>query len=606
MNRIRVLGDILISKIAAGEVVERPASVLKEFVENSLDAGAKKIVVELDSGGKRLVKVSDNGCGMSRDDALLSVERHATSKITDEKGLASINTFGFRGEALPSIASVSRFSLTTRPHDADVGTRIEIEGGKIRDVKDVGCSAGTTVEARSLFFNTRPRLKFLKTNETELSRSANAARAAATANPDVDFEISHNGRNLLRFPAGTLEQRVSGVLGKTELYAIGAQSGAGIEIAGFLCSPSDGLSSMTRLYCYVNGRYVRDRFLSRVVMECFGRVFDRGRYPQGAVFLTIPSEEVDVNVHPAKHEVRFRSPGDVASAMRSAIDSFLSSAPWMTGREKAVKGAVEDFLSEKDRNPGAFYKPFSRTQSGGRHSFREVPDAKPGPQTGFAGFDSEPYGASAQPETSVLPKPEVEGFFSKLNVLGQAGGLYIVCEAQGGLVIIDQHAAHERVNFERLKSSYSSAGRLAAQKLLIPEIIEMRREDAVLFPVFKETMGRIGLNAEMFGEGAVRLESLPAILNCSSGRDLFADIFAELSETGSSVLPDRIDKKTEHILATMACHKSVRAGYVLADSEIKSLLSLMDKCESPHFCPHGRPVAVNVTYGSLEKMFKRK
>ncbi len=348
MNRIRILDDILISKIAAGEVVERPASVLKEFIENSLDAGAKKISIELDSGGKRLVKVTDDGCGMSRDDALLSIERHATSKIKDESSLASINTFGFRGEALPSVASVSRLFLTTRPRDEESGTRIAVEGGKIKDVKDTGCPAGTTVEARSLFFNTRPRLKFLKTNETELSRSANVARSAAIANPGVDFEVSHNGRNLFLFPPEDLERRVSGVIGKTRLYGIEASDGDALKVAGFLCSPSDGVSSMTRLYCYVNGRYVRDRFVNKVVMECFGRTFDKGRYPQGAIFITVSPEEVDVNVHPTKHEVRFRSPGSVAAVIKMAIESLLSSAPWMTGRERAVEQSVEKFLREND------------------------------------------------------------------------------------------------------------------------------------------------------------------------------------------------------------------------------------------------------------------
>ncbi len=603
MSQIQILDDILISKIAAGEVVERPASVLKEFIENSLDAGAKKISICLDSGGKRLVRVTDDGSGMSREDALLSIERHATSKIRDENGLGSISTFGFRGEALPSIASVSRFSLTTRLRNENTGTRIEVEGGKIRDVKDTGCPAGTTVEARSLFFNMRPRLKFLKTNETELSRSANVARSAAIANPEVEFEVLHNGRNLLRFAPESLERRVGDVMGKIKLYGIEARGGD-IEVRGFLCSPSDGFSSMTRLYCYVNGRYVRDRLVNKIVMESFGRTFDRGRYPQGAIFITIPPAEVDVNVHPTKHEVRFRFPDTVASAIRTAIESLLSQAPWMTGYAKSVEGAVESFLRERGDGPGGYAEQFSsrmrsRGEKSGRIFHEKTADS--------GGVDSGSPGVSPEAEMTAVPTPSgVDGFFSKLNVAGQAGGLYIICDGDDGLVIIDQHAAHERVNFERLKKSYGSENCLAAQKLLIPEIIEMAPDDVALFGRFKGAMSAMGFNAEAFGENAVKLESLPAILSCPSGRDLFIDILTELNETDCSALPGKLDKKTEHILATMACHKSIRAGYALGNPEVATLLSDVDKCESPHFCPHGRPVAVNISYGALEKMFKRK
>ncbi|QMU56419.1 MAG: DNA mismatch repair endonuclease MutL [Candidatus Mycalebacterium zealandia] len=600
MSRIRVLDDILISKISAGEVIERPASVLKEFIENSLDAGAKRISVDLDSGGKRLVRVSDDGCGMSREDALLSIERHATSKIKDEKELASVGTFGFRGEALPSIAGVSRFSLTTRPAQERVGVAIEVEGGKFKGAKDAGCPVGTTVEARSLFFNTRPRLKFLKTNETELSRCSEVARSAAVANPEVDFEVLHNGRNFLRFPRADIQNRVKAVLKNVPLHAVGASSTNGkIKISGFLCAPSDGFSSMTRLYCYVNGRYLRDRFINRVVMECFGRVFEARRYPQGALFIEIPPEDVDVNVHPTKHEVRFLSPGAVAAAIRSAVQDLLSLAPWMTGQKQhagAPTGAK--FFQEKPDN----YR--KHTAGAGTDEIRN-------PAGRSAGFDFP--SSQSPPRTDDLPATAEsfpasggEGFFSSLKVLGQAGDLYIVCESEKGLVVIDQHAAHERVNFERFKNSYKTDGTLLAQKLLIPEIVEIRPEEAVLFGRFESQMKKLGLNAELFGAAAVRIESVPAIISGASAKQLFVDVLSELDKTGLSELPGEIDRKTEDVLATMACHRSIRAGYVMENSEIRSLLSAMDKCEIPHFCPHGRPVAMDMTYGSLEKMFKRK
>lgn len=598
MSNIRILDDILISKIAAGEVIERPASVLKEFIENSLDAGAKKISVDLDSGGKRLVRVSDDGCGMSREDALLSIERHATSKIKDEKDIASPGTFGFRGEALPSIAGVSRFSLTTRPADGRTGTAMEVEGGKFKGAKDAGRPAGTTVEARSLFFNTRPRLKFLKTNETELSRCSEVARSAAVANPDVDFEILHNGRDLLHFPRTDIENRVKTVLGKIPLYAVEDSSADGkIKISGFLCAPSDGFSSMTRLYCYVNGRYLRDRFINRVVMDCFGRVFEARRYPQGALFIEIPPGDVDVNVHPTKHEVRFVSPGSVAAVIRSAVESLLSLAPWMTGYKKGVSLAVKRFLGEKSPSYA------ERTVFAGARQ----KDRKSSPD-GSARLDLPASGDMRQ--TGVGESLQItggeEGFFSSLKILGQAGGLYIVCEGEKGLVVIDQHAAHERVNFERLKNGYKTDGALLAQKILIPEIVEIRPEEAVLFDRFEGQMKKLGMNAEPFGAGAVRIESIPAIISGANPKRLFIDVLRELNETGLDELPGEVDKKTENVLATMACHKSIRAGYAMEGTEIKSLFSAMDKCETPHFCPHGRPVAVDMTYSSLEKMFKRK
>ncbi|MGI9558568.1 MAG: DNA mismatch repair endonuclease MutL [Thermodesulfobacteriota bacterium] len=597
MSSVQVLDDILISKIAAGEVVERPASVLKEFLENSLDAGADKISVEIDSGGKRLVRVSDNGCGMSRDDAILCIERHATSKITDESDLASIGTFGFRGEALPSIAAVSKFSLTTRTGESDTGTAIEVEGGKAVSVKDAGCPAGTTVEARSLFFNTRPRLKFLKTDETELSWCAAVARSLAVANPEVDFEVSHNGRVMFRFAPGDIESRVRDVAGNVKLYPFGTAAPEGeTGISGFLCAPQGGFSSLARLYCYVNGRYVRDRFVNRILMDCFKRTFDKGRYPQGAVFITVPPGGVDVNVHPTKHEVRFISTGAVAGAVRAAVEEFLSQAPWITGGEGAPSGKAPQggyTQMEEGGTTKTFFGEDGVSQKPSQQSFGNIPQS------------AAPAFPPAEQELPLSPERE-HGFFSRLKIVGQAGAFYIICESRDGIVLIDQHAAHERVNFERFRNAYRENGALSAQRLLIPEIIEMRPEEMALFGRFEGKMRSMGLNAEMFGESAVRLESLPAIISCTDGKTLFIDILEEMSGTQCPEAAGELDKKTENVLATIACHKSIRAGYSMEETEIKSLLAEMDSCESPHFCPHGRPVAVNLTYGGLEKMFRRK
>ncbi|MCY4042788.1 MAG: DNA mismatch repair endonuclease MutL [Candidatus Dadabacteria bacterium] len=591
MSQIRLLDKILISKIAAGEVVERPAAALKELLENSIDAGAERISVELEAGGKRLIGVSDDGCGMSREDAVMSIERHTTSKISDESDLEAVETFGFRGEALASIAAVSRFSLKTRARGETAGTEVSVEGGNVTNVSDSGCPDGTTVTARSLFFNTRPRLKFLKTDETELSRAVAVVRAAAVANPDVGFEVSHNGKNLFRLPPADIEQRVADVVGKAALYPFGFSGGGKTEVSGFVCAPADGFSSMDRLYCHVNGRYVRDRFLNRILMDGFGRVFEKGRYPQGAIFVTVAPDEVDVNVHPAKREVRFLSPGAVAAAVKSAVAAFLSSAPWL--KPAAAKSTAPPAAPPSSR-------PFSEVSAPRSYA--------PAPRLGRSA--SRPAAPASAPVSETLPLAALEsggGFFSGLNIVGQAGGLYIVCESPDGIILIDQHAAHERVNFEKFKNAYTKDGKIPAQRLLVPDVVEMRPGDAALFSRFRGKMEAMGLAAEEFGDGAARLLTVPALVSCSDGARLFVDTLAALDESDCPEETGAIDAGTENVLATMACHDSIRAGYSMGDKkEIRSLLAAMDGCESPNFCPHGRPVCVHLSHGDLEKMFKRK
>lgn len=604
MSRIQLLDKTLISKIAAGEVVERPASALKELLENSLDAGAQRITVELEAGGKRLIAVSDDGCGMPREDAVLSIERHATSKISDESDLEAVGTFGFRGEALASLAAVSHFSLKTRARGETAGTEVTVEGGEVTGVSDSGCPDGTTVTARSLFFNTRPRRKFLKADQTELSKSAAVVRAAAVANPDVGFELSNNGKAVFSFPPSDLRRRVADVVGKIPLYPFGSPGGGGkAEVSGFICAPGDGFSSMERLYCHVNGRYVRDRFLNRMLLESFGRVFaghgSGGRYPRGAVFVTVAPDEVDVNVHPAKLEVRFLSPGAVVATVRQAVAGFLSSAPWLKPEvpESAPAGAPAPGNSGSVRR--------AAETPGGRSYAPRPSAAAPPPPDRSVPRKTVPESAVSEGLGFDAPAPR-KGFFSSLNIIGQAGGLYIVCESPGGLVIIDQHAAHERVNFERFKNAYAGDGRLPAQKLLVPEVIELRPEDAAIFPRFTGKLEAMGLAAEEFGDGAARLTTVPALVSCKDGARLFVDTLAALAESDCPEEVGEIDAKTENVLATMACHDSIRAGYSMNTGEIRSLLSAMDGCESPNFCPHGRPVCVRMSYGGLEKMFKRK
>ena len=356
MAKIRILPDILVSKIAAGEVVERPASVVKELVENSLDAGAKFIKIELRAGGKRYISVTDDGHGMSRDDALMSLERHATSKIKSIDDLFSLGTLGFRGEALPSIASVSRFKLLTRQRDDNSGTSIIIDGGKIRRVDDAGCPFGTAIEVKNLFFNTPPRLRFLKKNETELIRTIEIIQREAISNPNVGFEAINDDRVVFKFePKQKIFERLKDIVNSKEIFDVDFKS-EGIKVHGFLSSPLSNRTNTQKLYTYVNSRPVKDRFVTRIIMDSYGKMLPSGKFPQGALFIEIDSGDVDVNVHPTKHEIRFRNQSHVGSIIKQAIGNMLSTAPWMLGYGDTLHKRDSSFYEQKQGyiNPRGF------------------------------------------------------------------------------------------------------------------------------------------------------------------------------------------------------------------------------------------------------------
>ena len=327
MPKIRILSDILVSKIAAGEVIERPSSVVKELIENSLDASAKKIRIDLKSGGKRLISVVDNGVGMAKDDALMSIERHATSKIKKADDLFNLQTLGFRGEALPSISSVSKFKLITKTNEDISGTSIYIEGGKIKKVQDIGCPPGTTIEIKNLFFNTPPRLKFLKRNETELIRAVEIIQREAISNPSVGFEVYNDEKLLFKFSEqNSLIDRIKEVIPNAELHEVSSDSGL-IRVRGFMSSPYSTRSNTQKLYTYVNNRPVKDRFITRIIMDSYGKLIEKGKFPQGALFIEVPSQDLDVNVHPTKHEIRFRDQYLVAQVIKNAFQDMFSKAP---------------------------------------------------------------------------------------------------------------------------------------------------------------------------------------------------------------------------------------------------------------------------------------
>jgi len=611
MGKIRILPDSLVSKIAAGEIVERPASVVKELVENSLDAGSKAIKIELEAGGKRLIRVSDDGQGMRRDEALLSLERHATSKIKDLEDLFSVSSFGFRGEAVPSIASVSRFKMTTKPEDEVIGTGVQIQGGVIKRVEETGAPKGTTIEAKNLFFNTPARHKFMKRTETELSNVLAVTKRLALSTPACSFELTHEGRTLLRLQRrDKTSDRVAEIFPKCTLHEVNSAAN-GIKIKGYMSSPLDTRSNTQKLFTFVNGRGVKDRFLTRILIEAYGKMLEKGKFPQGALYVEIPYGDVDVNVHPTKSEVRFQNTRLIGDLIKSAIEEILKSAPWLKDyRAKA------DSITRKEFS-GREFRPHYTSHTTSSLAYENDRDADTGYSDNlsrkgrfiFQGIRDMASHSSQVQENMGHEKIKDEsgelfggGFYSSLKIIGQLGDLYIVCAYGEGMILIDQHAAHERINYERIKNAYLKLSSLEIQELLVPEVIELSPYEANLIEKHKEELLTLGLRVEGFGQNSVVLRSAPALIKSTDYPGLLKDIIAEMGEGGGEKsLSDRI----ERVISTMACHASIKASFELNYGKMKSLLIELDGSEFPHSCPHGRPVAQKLTYQEIERMFKR-
>jgi DNA mismatch repair protein MutL len=591
-SRVRILPENLTNKIAAGEVVERPASVIKELVENALDAGASEIVVEFQDGGKRLIKVSDNGFGMSREDALLALERHATSKITSDDDLLSISTLGFRGEALPSIASVSRCRLSSREKGTIEGTEIYGEGGKIKEVKACGMAEGTVLEIRNLFFNTPARLKFLKSKETEAGHVADQVTRLALSRPDVRFSCVSDERILFRALDGDLVERVASLLGRSlaaGLFPVNRQDN-GLQLSGLAGQPECSRSAASHLYTFVNGRFVRDKVFHHAVLQAYRRFLERGRYPVAVLFLAVPAGDVDVNVHPTKHEVRFREQSAVHDFIVSSLEEMLQSTPWMR------KSPAVEVLPEVARGSQSERRVESVREALG--NYRPVPAREKFQEALFRPERTIPESKQAAEETA--PEPE-RGFFSSLTVLGRYLDEYLLCQDGEDLLIIDQHAAHERVAFERLKMQFAT-GVVESQGLLFPEVIELSHSEAALVAEHAETFQKLGFDLEDFGGQTRVLKGIPRILMKSNHTRVFRDIVEELSVLGRSRTVTDIQ---EDILMRIACHSVIRGRQVLAPQEIAALLSALDSVGFASNCPHGRPVLQRIRRTDVEKMFKR-
>lgn len=601
VQKIKILPEKLANQIAAGEVVERPASVVKELVENAIDAGASEIFVDVENGGKRAIRIADNGCGMDRDDALLCLERHATSKIVSEQDLFALNSMGFRGEALPAIASVSRFRLQTRSPGEETGLQIYAEAGIIRQAEAFGGPGGTVIEVRNLFFNTPARRKFLKRDETEFGHVADVVNRQAMARPDIHFKLSHNSRvHLEAFRHHQLEERVSALLSRpmaAEMLPLEADSGTGEMVTGLLGRPSLSRSNANSIYTYVNGRYVRDRVIQHAVLDAYRTLLERRRYPVVVLFLDVPPGQVDVNVHPTKHEVRFREQGRIHDFLVTALRENLRYH--LTGMERPLAAA------NQEGNAGI------SSAVGGSPGVIPSPTAGEGVQEALSAYRFTPQRngtSSVKGEISGWPQAAAStaGTEGQLpegwRLIGQYLGSYLICQVNDELVVIDQHAAHERVGFERLKHQFL-AHHVEQQDLLMPVMIDMEHRELAALNENLEHLTRLGFEIELFGGMTVAVKSVPQILANADIERLVRDVTAEFNETGrANLLQDAFDQ----VLSVMACHSMVRANQLLSRSEMNHLLQEMSRIDFGSHCPHGRPVFWRLAKQDVERMFHRR
>ena len=577
MARIHLLPETLANQIAAGEVIERPAAVVKELVENSLDAGALRIEVDLLEGGRRLVRVRDDGSGMSREDAGLSLQRHATSKLRSKEDLFAIHSYGFRGEALPSMAAVSRFALLTSEKGALAGTRVEIDGGQLVEIRDAGAPAGTTVEVRDLFWNVPARRKFLKRTQSEQAACLDAVLRLAIPRLDAGFVVRDGERILLRIAAGeTLEARSEEALGREvrgQLLPFD-HSVRGIRAHGLAVSPAIEYGSARNVWLFVNGRAIRDRSLAHAVLRAFGELMPHGRYPGAIVFLEVPPAEVDVNVHPAKAEVRLADSRAAWEAIAGALAPLLSKGDWLHKQPDRVAEALDRYAA-RDPQP---QEPHDYQHAGQVHE-------GPGPAYG-----------STQPD--LVPRPE---YFGALRYLGQLHRSYLVCEGPRGLVLIDQHAAHERMNYQRLRKR--AAG--PVQPLLVPHVVQLPAAISARVAEAAELLHSIGVELESFGDKSAVVKALPgplARLDESGLAALLADLAEELATHGRG---DSLERRRDALLARAACHASVRARDALAPGEAQALLDALDGTDYGARCAHGRPVVAEWGVAEIERRFGR-
>jgi len=676
MSKIRVLPDHISNLIAAGEVVERPASVAKELVENAIDAGARRIVIDIEAGGRRLLKITDDGEGMTRDDAVLAFERHATSKISRAEDLDGIATLGFRGEALASIASVARVELVSCTEDSSAGTRVFIEGGRLRDVKDAAHPRGTTLSVRDLFFNTPARRKFLRSEATESYHLTNLVTHYALAHPEINFTMTNNGRETLRVaPAKDLRERAYQIFGGQFLEGLlevnnvsepgavatgsmtNAATGGTISmtplatVRGFVSAPRERRTSRDAQFLFVNGRFVRDRLIGRALSEGYRSILPHGVYPVALLFIDVPREEVDVNVHPAKTEVRFRRAAAVADAVREAVRAGLASAGYVSAGESR-QTVTADIDARLDRaEPGkASTAAISEVPANRRFELRRTPQqdtigfaAAPAPAgpalrtpppimsadvpadrfpvrvpTDLPVEDEDVSEATRfpQPQTDVKAFPDlpplgsamkfvreaaVESVSANIRPLGQLDESFIIAIDDEGLLLIDQHVAHERVLFDKYRA-LEAARRPESQQLLIPETFDLTPAQADAFDHVAAELESYGFELMRLSGRTVAIKSTPADLPASEARNVLAEVLdtvdSEKKGTARATLRDEI-------AASLACHAAIKVNMPLAPEKMRWLIDRLLTTSSPTTCPHGRPVILRLTTQDILKGFHR-
>ncbi len=607
-SRIKILDESLCNQIAAGEVVERPASVIKELIENSIDAGADEIIVELESGGCKLIRVTDNGQGMNRQDVFLCLERHSTSKIRRAEDLFALTTLGFRGEALASIASISRFRLRSCAADDGLGQEILVEGGKVRKAEEVGMARGTLVEARNLFFNLPARRKFLRREQTELGHCADVVTKQALSHPAISFRLLHNGRSMLELRREKgLAERVAALLGRTllsEMQVLEVNDGAGMRLHGLIGQPTLNRSASSHIYTFINGRYIRDRVVQHSIMDGYRHLLMKGRFPVVVLFLEIASDKVDVNVHPTKHEVRFREQAMVHDFIAASLQHQLKPA----ARVQPVPRELRAEVSHLSPSPAPRMTVESQVQA---PLIREpVAPAYHSPVPPGAAEEASAEAAPVVEDSSAVTSIGVEAtrqqegqnrYYSSLRYLGQYHNSYLLCQDGDDLLLIDQHAAHERIGFESLKESFSR-GEIEQQCLLFPEMLELDFRSGQALKEHRGDLARLGFDVEPFGGKSFALKAVPQLLVSGDNGRLIVDIALELEQTGSSSgLIDKLDE----VLILMACHSVIRANQALDPREARALLEQLDRVDFNANCPPGRPVMQRLQLVEIERMFRR-
>jgi DNA mismatch repair protein MutL len=621
-RQIKALPDHLVNQIAAGEVIERPAAALKELIENAIDAGARAIEIELKAGGTALLQVTDDGHGIAREDLPLALARHATSKITTLDDLEAVGSFGFRGEALASIASVSRLALTSRTANGESALRIRAEGGAVHPIEPVSARNGTTVSVAELFFNTPARRRFLKTEATEFAHCLEAVKRAALARPDVGFQLKHNDRVTLRVPAQTLEERVAEVLSREWFAAANRVEviGGVLTVEGYVLRPNSSAPNRDAQHLFVNGRWVRDRVVLHAIRDALRDQIHGASAPSFVLSLMLDPRAVDVNVHPAKTEVRFRDSQAVHQFVRRVVERALSSS---ASTETAASAAPKLFGQQIEESApvarrGFTYEP--RTQSLGL----KVSEQTSAFMFGVPTSDNErvfPAAETHSPTNAALEgevgeASPLEGFLALSTqsapssgdhplgfALAQLHGIYILAQNAQGLVLIDMHAAHERIVFEKLRASGLGQDKaIATQRLLIPSVTQASAKEIATVQAHREALSMLGFDLSVTGTNTLAIRSVPTLLAGAGVEALVRSVLAELDELGVSAT---IESARDELLSTMACHTAVRANRSLTVAEMNALLREMEATERSGQCNHGRPTWYQLTMKELDTLFMR-